>query len=103
MTKEEVLKALQTANNAPYTPAPPSGCGRAYVCVQGDKDLLRFVAASCKKMGLLFERKGHYGTGSNSIYIGYDNADGRAIAKSKVFAETLKTFGIGAYDDAVAD
>jgi hypothetical protein len=106
MTKNEVFEALKAANTAPFEPARmTSGCGRAYVCVSTttDKDTLKAVAAACKDLGLLFERKGHYGVGRNSIYIGYDNADGRALAKSRVFAKILTERGISAYDDTASD
>jgi len=106
LDQKQVYEILKAANEAPVSPpARISGCGRAYVCVMagGDKELLRYVAAACKKLGLLFERTGHYGTGSNSIYMGYDNADGIPIAKGKVFAAVLNARGIRAYEDAVGD
>lgn len=104
MTKTEVLEALTAAKSAPFAPGPISGCGRAYVCVMSkDKEVLKAVAAACKSLGLLFDRKGHYGTGKNSIYLGYDNADGRALAQSRAFAKVLNDRGLPAYDDAVAD
>jgi hypothetical protein len=68
-----------------------------------DKALLKAVAAGCKKLGLLFERKGHYGVGRNSIYMGYDNADGRALGKADAFAKALTDRGIRAYSDAKED
>lgn len=104
MTKIEVLEALTAAQAAPFAPGPISGCGRAYVCITSkDRVVVNAVAAACRSLGLLFERKGHYGTGKNSIYLGYDNADGRALARSRVFAKVLSDRGIPAYDDAVAD
>ncbi|MDQ3170319.1 MAG: hypothetical protein M3Q55_09305 [Acidobacteriota bacterium] len=104
MSRAEVLAILRAAHAAPVAPVRASGCGRAYVCVStSDKDLLKAVAVACKALGLLFERRGHYGTGSNSIYIGYDNCDGRAIGKSIAIAAALSAAGIPAYDDAVAD
>jgi len=105
MTKNEVLEALTAAKNAPYVAGSISGCGRAYVCItsSNDRSVVNAVATACRQLGLLFERKGHYGTGKNSIYIGYDNADGRALARSKVFAKVLSDRGIPAYDDAVSD
>lgn len=104
MTETNVLDALRAAQAAPSTPARISGCGRAYVCVgTSDKALVKALASACKTLGLLFDAKGHYGVGRNSIYIGYDNADGRALGRSKVFAEVLNKHGIPAYDDAAAD
>lgn len=104
MEKATVLKALVEANAAPFAPARISGCGRAYVCVGGlDKAGTKVLAEACKALGLLFNPKGHYGVGRCSIYIGYDNADGRALGKSKVFAQVLNQHGIPAYDDAASD
>ena len=103
LTKNEIETILAEATIASLS-APPlrgSGCGRAYVCVSGEKAEITAVAAVCKKMGLLFQRKG-YGV-SNAIYMGYDNCDGRALAKAKAFAEACAARGLRAYDDAVAD
>lgn len=104
MDSSMVLKALRAANDASYVPQRPSGCGRAYVCIgTGDKKVVAAVEAACAQLGLLFSRKGHYGVGRNSIYIGYDNADGKALAKSEAFAKVLKEHGLPAYADAAAD
>lgn len=87
---------------APYVPAQASGCGRAYVCVSGDRALIRKVKAGCKELGLVFNTQG-YGVGKNAIYMGYDNADGRALGRSRAFAAVLSEHGISAYDDAASD
>ncbi len=102
LSKSQVLAALKAAQAAPFTPERPTGCGRAYVIVRGDRATINTVAAGCKTLGLMFLRKA-YGTSGNAIYIGYDNADGRALAKAKAFAATLKVHGVDAYDDAVGD
>jgi hypothetical protein len=103
LSKIEVEVALKAANAAPFrAEGGRGGCGRAYVCVSGSKEEIRFVAAVCKKMGLIFQRKA-YGVGDNAIYIGYDNASGGPLAKSRVFAEVLKDHGLSAYDDAMGD
>jgi hypothetical protein len=104
MTKTEILEALKAANAAPFAAKTGAfgGCGRAYVCVSADKATVKLVAAACKALGLLFLKKA-YGTTGNAIYIGYDNADGRALAKSEAFAATLTAKGLPAYSDAVAD
>jgi hypothetical protein len=102
-TKVQVLDALKAAQAAPFTPARASGCGRAYVCISSsDRALVKAVKDACKTLGLIFTPKG-YGVGRNAIYIGYDNADGRALGRSKVFAEVLNAHGISAYDDAACD
>lgn len=102
--KARFLDVLRAAKEAPSTPLRSCGCGRAYVCVSTtDRVLLRHVAAACKALGLLFERKGHYGVGANSIYIGYDNADGRALGRAAAFAAVLNQNGIHCYTDAASD
>lgn len=106
MKIEQVLEALKDANAAPFAPkvGPCGGCGRAYVCVRvNDRETLASLAKACKALGLIYSRKGLYGTGRNAIYIGYDNADGRALAKSEAFAATLTAHGLPAYSDAVVD
>lgn len=102
LTKSQVLAALKAAQAAPFTPERPTGCGRAYVIVGGDRATINAVAACCKTLGLMFLRKA-YGTSGNAIYMGYDNATGRELAKAKAFAATLKAHGLSAYDDAVGD
>ena len=84
MTKTEVLEALKTANATPFTAGRGFGCGRAYVCVTADRKMVNLVAAACKTLGLAFLRKA-YGTSGNAIYMGYDNANGRATAKSEAW------------------
>ena len=102
MNKDEISVALKTAMQAPFVPARPSGCGRAYVIVSGTKDELKAFAVAAKAQGLLFLKKA-YGTSGNALYIGYDNGDGRSLAKSQAVAESLKAFGLRAYADAVGD
>lgn len=105
MTKTEALEALTKAHQAPFTRKTGAfgGCGRVYVSVSGcDRATVTAIAAAAKKLGLIFQRKAHYGL-RNAIYIGYDNADGNAIAKGEVFAESLKASGIQAYSDAFGD
>jgi hypothetical protein len=100
----EVTTALDAAMTAPFTPARASGCGRAYVCLgrSNDRALVAAVKAACKARGLIFTPKG-YGVGSNAIYVGYDNADGRALGRAKAISDVLNAHGISAYDDAACD
>lgn len=104
MTKTEIADALKSAMSAPFTPhaGPTCGCGRAYVCVSASRPEITAFAAACKALGLTFLRKA-YGTGGNALYVGYDNADGRALARAKVIADELTKRGLRAYSDAVAD
>jgi hypothetical protein len=103
LTKTEIAAALETAWKAPVGPAARScGCGRAYVCVSADRATVNAVAAAARKLGILFVRK-NYGAGSNAIYCGYDNADGRALAKAETVAASLKAAGLSVYTDAASD
>lgn len=102
LSKSEVLAAVKAANEAPVAAVRPSGCGRAYVMLTCSKEEIKHVAAACKSLGLMFLKKA-YGTSGNAIYVGYDNASGRAIGKSLAFAEVLKAHGLPCYYDAVAD
>jgi hypothetical protein len=104
LTKVEVLAALEAAWKVPAVvkSGPTGGCGRAYVCVSADRVTVNAVAAACRKLGLTFLRK-NYGAGGNALYCGYDNADGRALAKAEAVATSLKAAGLDCYVDAASD
>ncbi len=102
MTKTEIFDAVKAAHAAQFTPAPASGCGRAYVVLACGAAERRAVATACKALGLMYLPKA-YGTAGAAIYMGYDNADGRALGKARAFAAALKDRGIACYDDAVGD
>jgi hypothetical protein len=102
LNKTQIADALKAAMSAPFTPARPSGCGRAYVCVSGDKTEIKAFADACKAQGHMFLKKA-YGTGGNALYVGYDNADGRALGRAEVIAAELTKRGLRAYSDAVGD
>jgi hypothetical protein len=102
LTKTQIADALKAALSAPYVPQSASGCGRAYVCVSGSREEIKAFADACKAQGVLFLKKA-YGTSGNALYVGYDNADGRALARAEVIAAELKAHGLSAYSDAVAD
>lgn len=101
--KRVAFEALKAAKEAPFErPERGYGCGRAYVCVSGERTLINAVALACKELGLIFQRKAAYGL-RNAIYIGYDNSTGVELAKAKAFAHELKKHGIDAYDDCGSD
>lgn len=102
LTKTQIADALKAAMAASFTPRRPSGCGRAYVCVRGTKEEIKAFAAACKAQGHVFMKKA-YGSGSNALYVGYDNCDGRVLARADVIAEVLNKHGLSAYADAVGD
>lgn len=99
------LAALTAAFASPFTVkhGPTGGCGRAYVCLTGlDRKASAAVTAAAKTLGVLFLKKA-YGTTGNALYIGYDNADGKALAKSEAVAAALNAAGVPCYADAVGD
>jgi len=99
LSKPEVVAAVRAALAAPVGPSGPScDCGRAYVCVSADKATVNAVAAACRTLNVLFVRK-NYGAGNNAIYCGYDNADGRALAKAEAVAMSLNAAGLRCYVD----
>lgn len=103
--KEVVFEAVKAAFAEPFVPASRGyGCGRAYVCLssENDRKTVNAVSAAAKKLGKLFLRKA-YGAGNNAIYIGYDNATGRELARSEAIAKALTAKGIPAYSEAVED
>jgi|SRR5579859_2646184 len=104
MDKTRVFDLLVAAFAAPYVvPARGFGCGRAYVCLgKLDPKTASAVAAACKKLGKIFQRKAYYGL-RNAIYVGYDNADGKALAQSEAIAASLTTAGLPAYSEACSD
>lgn len=74
------------------------GCCRVYVEIFAGKDraLINDIAAACKEVGQIFQRKAHYGM-SNAVYVGYDNHDGHALARGTLIADALRSLGIDAY------
>ena len=103
--KEVVFEAVKAAYEAPYeAPARGYGCGRAYVRLSSvnSPKTVNAVSAAAKKLGKLFLRK-VYGAGSNGLYVGYDNADGKALAKAEAMAKALSARGIPAYSVGVED
>jgi hypothetical protein len=103
MEKKMVQSILSAAFAAPVVPVRASGCGRVYVSISSsDKALVNAVSAAAKAMGKIFQRKGYMGM-RNVLYIGYDNASGRELAKGEAIAAYLSANGIPAYMDAQGD
>lgn len=101
MSTPDYASILSAAFEASPPPARAYGCGRVYVAI-ADKAHRRGIAAACKKLGRMW-LKAAYGTSGNVIYIGYDNATGREVAKGEHIASVLKAHGISAFMDAVGD
>jgi hypothetical protein len=111
MDKQTLKAALHNAAITARTVPPQraSGCGRAYVVLtgvarkgKGAKANLQMWDDAAKASGLMFLKEA-YGVSGCCLYIGYDNADGRALARANSIAESLVAAGIGAYMDAVQD
>lgn len=98
--KLNYTRILNEAFTSPAAPERPLGIGRIYVVI--DKGHARGVAKAAKALGKIFQTKAHYGM-KNALYIGYDNHDGRALARGTKVVEVLKAHGIGAYRDEHGD
>jgi hypothetical protein len=92
---------IREAFDRPVSPERGYGCGRVYVSIV-EKEAAKKVKEACKAIGITYQTKGHYGT-TNVIYCGYDNADGNALARGTVVAETLKAQGIRCYREEHGD
>lgn len=80
-----------------------SGCGRVYVMLpKGDRKTLAMYRAAAKETGILYLPEA-YGAGKRALYIGYDNANGRCYNQAIAIAENLRSIGISAYEEGVAD
>lgn len=78
---------------APF-PMQFMSCARVYVGVP--KEHAKGVKAAAKKLGLIFQAKGHYGF-TNVLYVGYDNAKGDVAAKGNAIAKAFNEAGVPAY------
>ena len=96
----DYVSILNEATKSHIEPERPLGIGRIYVVV--DKAHARGIGAAAKKLGLIFQMKAHYGM-KNALYVGYDNHDGRALARGTRVVEMLKAHGIGAYREEQGD
>ncbi len=96
-----VLEALVAANNA--TPERGIGCGRVYVVPdKAHRNGLKKACAPHVNAGIRYLADA-YGTSKGVLYIGYDNCDGRSLARGTAIVNVLRSHGISAYRDEVAD
>lgn len=105
MNKEELLaKAIKAFNySKDVTPSGPAcGCGRVYVSL-GYKPIRKnsWVKGILERAGFKVMTK-PYDSGL-FIYVGYDNADGYALAMGEKIAEEFRKEGIRAGKIAEAD
>lgn len=80
------------------------GCGRAYVCLSTteSKETLKAFKEATEATGLHYLDRA-YGVGRRAAYVGYDNADGKALAQAEAIAKNLRSIGVNCYDDAMGD
>lgn len=96
----DYVAALSAAMSAPYTVTGSSCCGRVYVVPA--KDHKRGLRAAAKKLGARWLPEA-YGTSRGVLYVGYDNADGNALARGAAMVAALKAHGVDCYRDEVTD
>lgn len=77
------------------------GCARVYVAI-ADDDHAKGIAKAARKLGLDFQKRSYYGT-RNALYIGYDNLDGRELARGSAVVAALTAAGITCYRDEQGD
>lgn len=97
----QIEEALRNVLATPVRPERGIGCGRIYVAIS-DKDQAKMVGKAAKKLGMIWDKKSHYGT-PNALYIGYDNCDGNALAKGTAVVNALKAIGVSCYRDEHGD
>lgn len=95
---EAILEGIKVRGNGGRC-----GCGRAYVSLgKVDRKVLRAYQDGAKLAGVRYLPEA-YGAGKRCLYIGYDNADGVALAQAEAIAKNLQALGLPAFDEAVAD
>jgi len=98
--KIDYVAALRAGLSAPAPAERISGCGRVYVCIR--RPHTRGIRAACKRVGLRYLGAA-YGTSGNAIYIGYDNATGKELARGTAIEKALRAAGVACYRDEVGD
>lgn len=88
----DVQKILADALSKPVAPERPMGACRVYVSIL-DADMAKLVSKAAKKLGKDFQKKSYYGD-RNALYIGYDNFDGKDLARGSAVVAALKAAGI---------
>lgn len=97
----DIANILTDAFAKPVAAEPAIGCCRVYVGIS-DPEAAKAVAKAAKKIGKIFDKKSHYGT-RNALYVGYDNCDGRALARATAIVSALKAAGVDSYRDEHGD
>jgi hypothetical protein len=97
----DYVALLKTAFETQVPAERGIGCGRIYVA-GFDKEHAKGIKAAAKELGKIYQGRSHYGD-SNALYIGYDNCDGKALARGTFVVATLKAAGIGCYRNEHGD
>lgn len=96
----DYVSILREAFETPVVPERGIGCGRIYVCIP--KEHAKGVAKAAKTLDRIFQAKAHYNM-RNALYVGYDNCDGRALARGTKIVEAFKAAGVQAYREEHGD
>jgi hypothetical protein len=96
---QAIINGLSASSTGSSSTDCRGGCGASYVCISSsvDRKTLNLIKKSVSQCGLGYLNKA-YGVGNRAIYIGYDNADGRALAQAEAIALNLRALGIDCYD-----
>lgn len=100
-TSQAIAEQIQSGKAVYERVEQRGGCGRVYVCICGDRKTKNAVKKAAKSLGMIYQTKG-YGV-DNALYVGYDNADGKAWSQGEQIAKNLKLIGVECYVDGVGD
>lgn len=91
----DYVELLREAFTKPVVAERPLGAARIFVAIS-DPAQAKAIAKAARKLGKVFQKKTCYGD-SNAIYIGYDNFDGRDLARGTAVVQALQSAGIASY------
>ena len=98
-----IALAVTQAANAKSDAVRGYACARWYVRFYGlDRATRAALVKACKAHELTWLGRDS-GRNKDAIYVGYDNADGKAQARAETMAATLKSHGLQCYADGEAD
>jgi len=91
----DYVELLREAFTKPVVAERPIGAARVFVAIS-DPAQAKAVAKAARKLGKTFQAKTYYGD-RNALYIGYDNFDGRDLARGTAVMLALQAAGIQSY------
>lgn len=102
--EHQVIQAIRNGLQAQSTGCR-GGCGRAYICLSHteSKQALNIFKKAVTASGLRYLGKAYGILSKRTAYVGYDNADGRALAQAEQIAKNLKQLGLDCYYDCAGD